>query len=366
MSARRGGFVLMAALWLLVALSAVGLDAALRHRKHRIAAANLLDQTRMRAAADAGAEYARSRLTSAMLGRVDELRAEAARQNTGRSGRAAGRGNSMREIFQGRDPGLDPWRDPSQLVPPQLEWNGVVTTLAVRDPGAALNINSADATMWSQFFSLGLGIDYALANKLAAAILDWRDADDIPTSNGGERTEYLKDGAPVLPGNREFANIDELRFVLGMNDEIFGAARPYLRSASGGRINVNAAPEAVLLALPGMNREGATAILRQRRAGIYARSLNELMAMLPGSTVNSIMAQSISDQGGRGGGGRGGGPGGQNSLQSGPFARRVTFSTDQVEILANASVPGNPVEVTSQVIVDRAINGATVSWRRVQ
>ena len=32
MNARRGGFVLIAALWLLVALGAVGLDAALRSR----------------------------------------------------------------------------------------------------------------------------------------------------------------------------------------------------------------------------------------------------------------------------------------------------------------------------------------------
>ena len=79
MKARRDGFVLIAALWLLVALGAVGLDVSLRSRSRRLAAANLVDETRARGAAFAGAEYARSRLTSAMLGRAEELRADAAR-----------------------------------------------------------------------------------------------------------------------------------------------------------------------------------------------------------------------------------------------------------------------------------------------
>src|SRR4051812_5924768 len=81
MSRNRHGFVLMAALWLLVALSAVALDTALRHRARSAAAANLIDETRLQAAASAGTEYARSRLSSAMLGRADQLRKDAAKTN---------------------------------------------------------------------------------------------------------------------------------------------------------------------------------------------------------------------------------------------------------------------------------------------
>jgi Tfp pilus assembly protein PilX len=67
MTRQRSGFILVAVLWLIVALGAVGLDASLRSRTRRLAAANVLDQTRARAAAMAGTEYARSRLTAAML-----------------------------------------------------------------------------------------------------------------------------------------------------------------------------------------------------------------------------------------------------------------------------------------------------------
>ena len=51
----REGFALVAALWLLVALGSVGLQAALASRARRQAAANLLDEVRARAAVGKGA-----------------------------------------------------------------------------------------------------------------------------------------------------------------------------------------------------------------------------------------------------------------------------------------------------------------------
>ena len=47
------GFILIAVLWLLVALAAVGLDAGLRGRSERLASANSLDHARAVAAASA-------------------------------------------------------------------------------------------------------------------------------------------------------------------------------------------------------------------------------------------------------------------------------------------------------------------------
>jgi type II secretory pathway component PulK len=345
----RRGFVLMAALWLLVALAAVGLDAALRHKSRRLAAANLLDETKLQNASFAGAEYARSRLTSAMLGRADELRAQASRATAGANRAQAGgatRGRagtqSMSNMFRTSDPGADPWRDPSGLVPGELDWNGITMQLHLRDVGAALNINGADEVMLQQFFSLGLRLDYALANELAAAILDWRDDDDLPRINGGERDLYVHDGLAMLPANHQFTNIDELRFVRGMTDEIFAQARPYLRISTTTTINVNSAPEPVLLAIPGMNPEGAAALIRMRRSGTFPRSRTEVNALLPSSTLRSL--QAAGEQ----------------------FNRRVIYATDQVEVIAEASVPGTPVHASTQIIVDRALNGAVITWRRVE
>ena len=103
----RGGFALVAALWLLIALSAVGLDSALRSRARRQAAANVLDEVRARAAAVAGTEYARSRLTAAMHGQADELRAEAMASGGRRSRQA--RNQSISRLFRSVDPLEDPW-----------------------------------------------------------------------------------------------------------------------------------------------------------------------------------------------------------------------------------------------------------------
>src|SRR5690606_15115489 len=113
-SDRRDGFVLIAVLWLLVALAAVTLDVSLRTRTPRLATANLLDQRQARAAAIAGAEYARSRLTAAMLGRAEELRAQSERDRRGR-GRNR-RPPSLDDLFEDADPAGDPWRDPVELL----------------------------------------------------------------------------------------------------------------------------------------------------------------------------------------------------------------------------------------------------------
>src|SRR5438132_230256 len=59
---RRNGFALLAALWLLVAFSLVGLSLSALARDRRLAAANLIERTQALAAAQAGVEHLRSRL----------------------------------------------------------------------------------------------------------------------------------------------------------------------------------------------------------------------------------------------------------------------------------------------------------------
>lgn len=337
----RGGFVLVAALWLLVALAAVGLDASLRSRERTRAAANVLDETRARAAATAGTEYARSRLTAALLGEADELRSQAMeRARSARQRRRASR-ESLQRLFRSADPFEDPWRDPGELVDPEMAFGDARYTLRLRDVGAALDLNQADEDMLRQFFALGLRIDYADADRLAQAILDFRDEDDIPRVNGGEREQYLDAGLPVLPANRDFAELDELRHVMGMTEEIFRRALPHLTLIGSGDVNINAAPEPVLLALPGMTEAAATEILRLREAGELPRSERELRALLPAGAWAPIEARERE------------------------FGRATTFTTEAVEILSEGRVEGGPIRVRAHVVVTRSSTGAVVVWRKV-
>jgi general secretion pathway protein K len=339
MKARREGFVLIAALWLVVALGAVGLDASLRSRARRLAAANLLDQTRARAVAMGGAEYARSRLTAAMLGRAVELRAAAQNTQTGR-GAAPARAANMQQLFRQADPSLDPWREPEELIAAPQTINPALAALELRDTGAALNLNESDENMLRQFFAQGLRLDFAQADQLTQAIMDWRDQDELPRIGGGEREQYIDANAAVLPPNRPFADLDELRHVMGMTAELFTLIRPYLTMVSSGRINVNAAPEPVLLALPGMTPGGVTALLSQRQAGRLPRSEAELRAMLPGNAATTLNATRTE------------------------FNRRATYTTDEVEIAATVDLPGSPIGARVRMVVTRGNTGANVIFRK--
>jgi len=338
----RRGFALIAALFLLVVLSAVGLDAALRSQTRRLAAANVLDQTRARAAALAGTEYARSRLTAAMLGKAQELRAEAlANARSSRSRRSAER-SSIGNLFRGADPLEDPWREPEELMALEMVFGDARFSLRDRDTGAALNLNEASEQSLRQFFSEGLGVDYAEADRITQAILDWRDEDDLPRINGGEREQYLDERRAVLPTDTDFNDLDELRHVAGMTPELYARARPYLTLIGSGDVNLNAAPEPVLLAIPGITPAAVAELLRLREGGRLPRSDRELRSMVSGASADAI----------------------ENAGRS--FSRSTTYGTEEVEILAVGSVDGGPVRVTSRVVVRRGSTEAIVSWRRIE
>jgi len=342
MTRQRAGFILVAVLWLIVALGAVGLDASLRSRTRRLAAANVLDQTRARAAAMAGTEYARSRLTAAMLDRAFELRNE--RLSNARSARAQRSATraSVNSLFRSSDPFDDPWREPQELVAPDMAFADARYALRVRDTGASLNLNEADEGVLRQFFAQGMRVDYAFADQLTQAILDWRDEDDIPRINGGERDEYLAARMPALPPNRDFAELDELRHVIGMTPELYEEARMYLTLVGSGDVNVNAAPEPVLLALPGMTPPAVTTLLRARSAGQTPRSAGELRALMPAGT-----RAALEDERSR-------------------FNRITTYRTNEVEIIADGSVDGSPIRVRARVVVARSNTGAVVVWKKVE
>jgi type II secretory pathway component PulK len=335
----RGGFVLIAVLWLLVALSAVGLHAGLEMRTERMAAANQLDEMRARQAALAGAEYARSRLTAALLQRADELRAEAISAARNQRQQQRSRTQSVQRLFRSADPSEDPWRDPQELAVPEMRFGDARFSLHLRDAASALNLNAATEEMLRNFFSLGLELDYAQADRITQAVLDWRDSDELPRLGGAEREEYLRAGAAVLPPNRGFPEVDELRHVLGMTPEIFAAALPHLTLRGSGRINVNAAPEPVLLALPGMTRAAAQELLRLRQSGTVPTSTQQLIRALPAAAARPIQAVQQA------------------------FNGRVSFRTDEVEIISDGHVEGSAVESRVRLIVVRSDQGAMVVTR---
>lgn len=191
-------------------------------------------------------------------------------------------------------------RDPDQDTP-------TLPYFSLDDDSGRLDINTATQAMLEAL--------PRMTPSLAAAIIDWRDADSEVTAGGAEDETYLRRNPPHRAKNGNFESLDELRLVFGMDSEVLygedanqngildpnendGDANPpkdnqdgrldpgileYLtvRPAStatatagaGGatapasvRVNANTASEVVLSCLPGIEKAGASALIAYRRS----------------------------------------------------------------------------------------------------
>jgi general secretion pathway protein K len=139
-----------------------------------------------------------------------------------------------------------------------LDDSGCNVTL--RAAGSVLDINAVDSGTLARLLRT-LGTAPAVSDSLVEAILDWRDADDVPRPFGAERAWYAARRRP-LPRNGPFADIRELDRVRGAStvpglDTLLGTER--------GRVSMNEAPLPVIAALPGFTRE-AVALVAEHRA----------------------------------------------------------------------------------------------------
>ena len=114
---------------------------------------------------------------------------------------------------------------------------------------------------------IGHGMEFGEAELLAAAVMDWRDADELERVNGAEDEAYYAAGLEVGPANRPFIIVEELMQVIGMDYDFFRRLEPgitvYSRSAQP---DPAFAPVEALLALPDITYEEAVEFVQQRNA----------------------------------------------------------------------------------------------------
>ncbi|MEN1960997.1 type II secretion system minor pseudopilin GspK [Luteimonas sp. MJ246] len=114
-------------------------------------------------------------------------------------------------------------------------WSFGAATLEVRivDESGKIDLNAADAGLLSSLFR-ALDIEQDRADAVAAAIVDWRDVDDLTQPMGGaEAPQYAQAGRPYGAKNATFDTVAEVEQVLGMDRTLFEAAAPYLTVFSG-------------------------------------------------------------------------------------------------------------------------------------
>lgn len=270
---RRRGFVLLAVLWVMVGVSALGLALALSARNAIRGAENRRSSEIAVWKAEGCAEEARV-VIAAALGR-------------GSDGRSV-------DVVAMRDPTLGGWRSLDRVVgeAPLMRSSGCVVTL--RAAGSAIDVNAASEELLHNFF-VELVSSGDRADSLTQALLDWRDPDDIPRPLGAEREWYERAGR-TLPTNGPLFDARELRYVRGF-DTVGGLDSPLdslldsLLGVEPGRIDLSHAPLAVLAALPGFTSEAVGRVAEERLRGVQSTDLLALSARLSPAARATLVAR---------------------------------------------------------------------------
>lgn len=131
------------------------------------------------------------------------------------------------------------------------------------DEDGKLDLNQADVPLLGALLR-AVGVDQAQADRLAAAIADWRDSDQLSQpAGGGEDPDYASTGLPYGAKDAEFESVAELQQVLGFTPAIYAMLEPHITVFSGRQRPDPVFASAEVLDALGMN--GADMIAQRRR-----------------------------------------------------------------------------------------------------
>lgn len=148
----------------------------------------------------------------------------------------------------------------------EILYDGSLLEVQITDERGKVNINEINEEALEKLFTTN-GLEANDAVLLAAAVLDWRDGDELVRPNGAEEEDYLAGGYQVGPGNRDFIMVEELLQVMGLPWELFEKMQPGLTVWSDQAMPEPAfAPVEALLALPEITQEDALNFVEERHS----------------------------------------------------------------------------------------------------
>ncbi len=181
--------------------------------------------------------------------------------------------------------GLNLWRVNADI--PALNLAGGSYKVQIGNESGKINLNSADDDLLKLLVS-GLKIARKERVTIVHSILDWRDGDNLHRGLGAENAYYTSLPEPYRASNGPFNDTYELLRVKGVTREIFENSfrdrvtvypeevfvgddayyevRYKNEEVEPDRININAAPESLLLAIPGVSRSTTEKINRYRKS----------------------------------------------------------------------------------------------------
>jgi len=153
---------------------------------------------------------------------------------------------------------------------------GSATNYGMYDEERKININKASITLLKAMMENIAQNDSMMASDVAAAIVDWRDADDVVLTGGAENSYYAALSEPYSCHNGDFQSLNELLLVKGVTAVIFEKIKPYVTMFGTGKININTADLLVLVcaAEAGGGGDRATCRLLADKIGRFRASGN--------------------------------------------------------------------------------------------
>ncbi|WP_434212963.1 general secretion pathway protein GspK [[Pseudomonas] boreopolis] len=142
-------------------------------------------------------------------------------------------------------------------------WDGAQVDIRIVDEAGKVDLNVADPALLAGLLR-ALGAEPGQDQRLAGAIADWRDVDDLSQPGGGaEDGDYAAAGLPYGAKDAPFQSLGELRLILGMTPELYRRLLPNVTLFSArSQPDPRFAPAPVLTAM-GLD---AAAILARRDA----------------------------------------------------------------------------------------------------
>ena len=260
---RQNGIALVLVLWVLLLLTIITGSFALMARMDRLEANALLFGTQARLSAEAAINLA---------------------------------------VLALRDPDeLSRMRSDGRVYQQEIE--GVLLEVSAIDERGKVDINAADELTLANLF-IGNGMEPGEAELLAAAVLDWRDEDELERVNGAEEDAYFAAGLGIGPANRQFMMTEELLQVIGMQYELYRKIEPGITTFSrAAQPDPAFAPVEALMAMPDITYDEAVNFVQQRNSQQAGESLgtelpNGLVVMEQGRGVTySINARATMPNG---------------------------------------------------------------------
>jgi type II secretory pathway component PulK len=174
--------------------------------------------------------------------------------------------------------------------------NGAVTygdsqRAGLEDEGRKINLNKASPKIIKKLIQNLEDVTESDAEELAFCIVDWRDSDSAYAhpEYGAEDKDYEDLKLPYESKDAPFEILDELLLVKGLNRDIFNQIRPWVTVYGTGAVNVNTAPQEVLIAL-GLSEPLVEKILRHRQGKDRLDGSGDDIPFLTAASIAADMA----------------------------------------------------------------------------